>query len=624
MLNSSKAASFRSRRLTSTRAPLATLLCAGLLACVPSLASAQNADRAQVGLIEISGALGEVPGPLEWLFPSEDGATLRHVVDTIHTAAGDDDLRAIVIRVRDAALGTSQIEELGAAMRVARESGKRVVVFADQYSTGEILLGSYADEVLAQSGTGVMFPGLYMEEMFLADTFAWAGLKADMVQVGDYKGANEMMMRSAPSPQWDENINQLLDGMYASIRGPIKSGRNLTDEQLDAAMRNTWLADAEDAREAGLITHVIDLPDLTQHLESSLGTKITWTGNLIERESADMSAMASNPFAMLQMLSREPETDATSDTIAVLHINGTIVDGDSTEGGLFGGGSSVGSRTVRRALEQIAKDDEIKGLIVRIDSPGGSATASEVMWQGLERFARTTGKPVWASVGSMAASGGYYVAVGTDKIYMNQSSIVGSIGVVGGKISMSGLYDHLKVNVVGRGRGPMATLFATDSAWNAEQTTLVRTKMAETFDQFKDRVAKGREGIDLSKTAGGWLFTGEKALALNMADKIGGLDTAIQDMATELNLDEYEVMDFPGPRSLEEVIGEALKGFASAPGVAGGAAPAGAAPLAHLAAMGRELFGPRAWPAVENAMNGAALLRDEPVILYTPRVIWFR
>lgn len=606
----------RSNRIV-TRS-IATVLAAGAAVAVLSPSALAQQEKARVALVEIN-TVTEVPGPLEWLFPSDETATLRKVVDTLHDAAERDDLNAVVIRLKDAQLNLAQVHEIGAAMKQVSAAGKRVVLFSDSYSTSEIVLGSFADETVAQSGSGVSFPGIYMEEMFLADTLAWAGLQAQLVQVGAYKGANEQMTRSQPSAEWDENITQLLDGMYGSVRQPVLAGRKMTASQLDDAMRKTWMADAEEAQKAGLIDTVIDLPDLTKHLETKMGGSITWVGNLLAAESTKMD-LAGNPFAMLQMLSREPDTNADGPTIAILHIDGTIIDGESSEGGMFGGSSSVGSRTIRRTIEDLAKDDDIKGVIVRIDSPGGSATASEVMWQGLTRLSEK--KPVWTSVGNMAASGGYYLAVAGDKIYVTPSSIVGSIGVVGGKFSMSGLYDHLKVNVVGRGRGPMADLFASDKPWSAEQEGMVRTKMTETFDKFKSRVAQGREGIDLSKTAGGWLFTGERAISMKMADKMGGLDVAINDMAKQLSLDEFDVMDFPGARSLEDVISDAMKGFVAAPNVK--AVAGQSAGLAPFAAMGREVFGPAAWPAIEDAMNGMAELRKEPVILMSPKVIYFR
>jgi protease-4 len=280
----------------------------------------------------------------------------------------------------------------------------------------------------------------------------------------------------------------------------------------------------------------------------------------------------------------------------------------------MGGEGTVGSRTIRRMIEDLIEEDLIKGVVVRINSPGGSATASEVIYQGLKKLSGH--KPVWVSVGSMAASGGYYSAVGGQKIYVNPSSIVGSIGVVGGRISMDGLYKMLKVNVVDRSRGPRAEMFRSTSPWTAEEIATIKSKMTETYEQFTDRVAAGRPGIDLSKAAEGRLFTGDRAIELKMADKIGGLDEAIRDLAIEVGVEDPDVMHFPGPKSIPEMIEEAFGEFASMPSVGGGVA----SPLKGIDAAGRELFG-ESWTQVRQGMRATLQLRKEPVLLMTPSVL---
>ncbi len=565
---------------------------------------------ARVVTLDLEGALRERPGPLDWLMEGDSEPTFRAVIEALHNASTSDKIDAILIRLKDPELKVSQIEELGSALSRVRAAGKKILVFAEAYGNAELLLGSYADRVIAQSGGPVSMPGMYMEEMFLADTLAWAGVKADMVQVGDYKGAAEQMGRAAPSPQWDQNINQLLDSQYANLRDEIKRGRGMTDAQLDAAMEKSWMTDAASAVKLGLVDEVVDLPNLSDDLAKGLGGTIAWSGGLIKTKRQGPSM--DNPFAIFQKLSEKPKTSPDGDAIAVLHIDGVIVDGDSSSGGLFGGESNVGSRTIRNAIEDILENDNFKGCVVRIDSPGGSATASEVMWQGLRRLAAK--KPVWVSVGSMAASGGYYCAVGADKIYVNPSSIVGSIGVVGGKLAMQGLYEKLKVNVVTRARGPRAGMFRSTAPWSPEELDMVRGKMKETYDLFTSRVSAGRKGIDLSKTAEGRLFSGSLAVGLKMADKVGGLSDAIADMADSLSLTNYEVMDLPGPKPLDEVIRDAMKGFATAP-------VRGSEAMQPIAAIARQIVGPRAWPAVRDGMNAMMLLREQPVILMSPSVI---
>jgi protease-4 len=593
---------------------------AGVAGTVLAACAMGAAPQASVGLLKVHGRPATLPGPLDWLSGGDPEApTLREIVEAIRTVEADESLAGVVVQLKDAELSASMIEEVGAAMARARQNGKKVHVFSDAWGPAELMLATYADGSIAQSGAPVSLPGLYMEEMFLADTLQWAGLKADMVQIGDYKGAAEMMSRSAPSPQWDQNITQLLDSLYGNMRGKLKSGRKLTDDALDQAMRQAWMTDAQGAVKVGLIDKAIDLPMLTDELKSVYDAEaVAWRDDLVPVDTSQpgMESMFANPFVMMQKLFKKPEHTPTGPTIAVLHLQGVIVDGESSYGGLMGGDPTVGSRTVRNAIEDILDEEQIKGVVVRIDSPGGSATASEVIWQGLRRLAEK--KKTWVSVGSMAASGGYYCAVAGEKIYVNPSSIVGSIGVVGGKYSMAGLYQKLKVNTVSRARGPMASIFRSTTDWTEQELAAVRGKMTETYNQFTSRVTAGREGIDLSKTAEGRLFTGDKALELKMADRVGGFELCVEELAAELGLGEYEVMDYPGPLSLEEFFRESF-GSARSPRL-----DTRASAEAELFGTLRAVVGERAWPQVRRSLQGALLLRDQPVILMSPSVLIFK
>jgi protease-4 len=338
-------------------------------------------------------------------------------------------------------------------------------------------------------------------------------------------------------------------------------------------------------------------------------------------EDKALAIDTSNPFSMMGKLMKQPQTTPSRDSIAVVYITGPIMDGESKSGG-FMGESSVGSYTVRRALSEIEDEDLIKGVVVRIDSPGGSAIASEVIWQGLNRLQAK--KPVWISVGGMAASGGYYCLVGGQKVYVNPSSIVGSIGVVGGKVAMSGLYDKLKIHIHGRERGPMGRMLAASTPWTDVEQGLVRAKMQETYDLFTKRVSEGRKGIELSKTAEGRLFTGNEAIKNRMADKIGGLDDCIEDLAAELKLTagEYEILEYPGPKALMEVIGESLGGYVMAPSVTGKVAEEMGPQMVFGTV--KELVGPRQWPQMRDQLSAFMQLRSEPVILTSPSVVIVR
>ncbi|MFG0327820.1 MAG: signal peptide peptidase SppA [Phycisphaerales bacterium JB037] len=570
-------------------------------------------DDVTLASIEIEGSPLEQPGPLAWLGGSE-ARTLGEYTAALRKAAASPRIDGVVIRLKDAALSTTQIEELGGAIAELREAGKKVHVYAEVYGTGEVLLASLADEAIIQRGGAVSFPGLHMEQMYLADTLDWIGVEAQLIQVGDYKGANEMMTRSEPSKAWQENLSQLLDSMYENMRTHVRKGRDLSSRELDRAMEVAWWATPEEAVEVGLIDTVLDLPELTDHLEEYYDGEVDWRADYgLKTDSAfDMA----NPLAMFSMLTETPRNDPKGPTIAVVHIEGAIVDGDSSMGGFFGG-TTTGSRTIRRALAEIEDESDIGGVIIRINSPGGSAIASEIIWQGVRRVAED--KPVFVSVGSMAASGGYYIAVSGDEIYVNPSSIVGSIGVVGGKFAMGGLYDLVKINVHSESRGPRADLMNSAEPWTKAEKELIRERMKQTYDLFASRVEEGREGIDLSKTAEGRLFTGDKAIGLKMADRIGSLDDAVADLARQVGYDDYEVLHYPGPKGLLETLEEMFGGFVASPGV-GSASPV----TGEIVGLLRRAVGPQAWDAVSAQLDAAVRFREEPVQVVLPSALIFR
>lgn len=574
-------------------------------------AAASPAQEKRIGWIVIDGPIAERPEPLAWLLGPDAPPTLRDMTASIEAAAAREDIPSLVMHLKDFQSDFSQVLALGAAMDRVRDAGKTVHLFSENYGPMELLLGASADEVIMQRGGMVSFPGLYSEELYLADTLSLVGLQADLIQIGDYKGAADQMARNSASPEWSANIDALLDDLWAQMGERLRRGRRLSEAQWRQVLDRGWSADADLAIELGLVDAAIDVVELKDHVAAAAGTNLI-TQDLApagERSALDFN----NPFAVLAMLMQEPDHTPTRDTIAVIHIDGPIVDGESTDAGLFGG-ATVGSRTIREALYDIEKEDLVRGVVVRIDSPGGSAIASEIIWQGLRRLAER--KPVFVSVGSMAASGGYYVAVGGDRIYVDPASIVGSIGVVGGKIVLGGLFEKIDLGVTPRGRGPHAALLSSTRPWDEAERALVRAEMQSIYDLFTKRVTQGRgERVDLAKIAEGRLFTGRQAVANGMADGIRDFDETIAALAAEVGVDEgeYDVMTWPGPRSLMEML-ESMMPMLKSPSVA---APFSPLPTEAV----RALIGEAAWESVRDALNALVLLRDRRVLLIAPRAI---
>ena len=581
-------------------------------------ATAPAMAAVRVGYLTLEESYPERQALAPGMLGGEGDRTLRDVIATLDDVAARDDLSGLVVRLREPQLKQTQIEEIGRAMERVRASGKKVYVFTEIYGTGEILVGCHADEIILQDGGVVSIPGIYMQEMFLADTLRWVGVEPDYVQIGDYKGASEMMARTGPSPEWDQNISGVLDAMYENMLQTIMHGRRMSHAEAETALAQCFWADGKRALMAGIIDAEVDRLDLDAHLARQYGDSVAMVSDLwvtSDGPAPDFASMGMfEAFGTLMRALSEGGTRAPSrDTIALLYIDGMIIDGESSRS-LLGGSESVGSLTVRKALKEIEQDPLVKGLVVRIDSPGGSAVASEIIWQGIKRVS-AAGKPVWVSVGSLAASGGYYIAVAGERIYVNPGSIVGSIGVVGGKLAMDGLFEKVKANVVARARGPRADMMGSLHVWTPDERAIIRERMTETYNLFASRVQSGRRGIDLSKTAEGRLLVGQDAVALKMADGVEGIDQVIAGMAEALSLGagSYDVLDYPAPKSLEEVIQDLVGMGASA------RLPEGA-----LAAAGRAALGEEAWRQVSWGVEAVLQLRNRPVMLVMPRVLMWK
>ncbi len=583
------------------RGSFAALLVAAFLLVAIAPARAQS----RLGWFELDGMLLEEPHPLAWMMGGEADRTLRDVLKILDDAARRPNLDGLVVRLKDPALTRTQIEEVRQGIQAVSDAGRTVYVFADNYSQGAYMLAGAGDEILLQTGGIINLMGIYAEEMYFAGTLEWLGISADYLQVGDYKGASEPLARSSPSEEWNQNIEGVLDGLYDQWLLTIMRDRKMSRDRLLELLPDAFAMDSDDAVEARFIDAEVDIRELSDYLKERHGE---------DMKMVDLGGEGEGGQSIFQMFNilmhgSEPSHTPKRSTIAVLHIIGPIVDGDSAQGGMFGG-AAVGSRTIREALKTIESEDLIEGVVVRIDSPGGSAIASETIWQGLRRLHGK--KPVYISVGAMAASGGYYCAMGGEKIFVNDSSIVGSIGVVGGKMVMNDLYEKIDLGVYPHSRGPLADMFSSKSAFSETERQRLLELMTDTYETFADHVRAARPDADLKRIGEGRLFTGRQAIGLHMADEIGGLEDAIADVAAQVELGEgqYDVLTYPGPQSLEDFLSSMMNVKARA-----------SAPEAAFLQTLRTVIGERNWPQVRGALESFLLLSEEHVLLASPRTL---
>lgn len=507
-------------------------------------------EMPQVAYFDLSEPILEKPAEFSF-FGETDGMTLQSILDRMRQARDDKSIRAVLVTLGQGEFNLAQAQEIRDALVELRRAGKETFVYADSYDTAGYTVASGATNICMLGGGEIMIPGVGIETMFAKGLLDKIGVKADYVQIGEYKGADEQFTRTEPSVELHGELTKLIDSLYEQIVDGISLHRNLSRDAVRQMIDDTILM-GQAARDRGFVDHLVEADGLRDLLSEELGDEI----NLLtdygqpERDEIDFSS----PFAFFSLLARRPEV-STEPAVALIYAQGVIVDGEGGEG-LFGDGG-VGSEDIRRAMRIAERDENVKAIVIRIDSPGGSALASEVMWQAVRRVAED--KPVIISIGNMAASGGYYLASAGDHIFADASAIVGSIGVVGGKFVMKDLYDKLGLTSQAFLRGRNADLFSSNQPFTDRQRRMVTNWMKQTYDQFTTRIMTTRTGKikDIDQVARGRIFLADQAKELGMVDEIGGIEKAIDFAADWVDLERgsYEVRVLPAPKTLADLFG---------------------------------------------------------------------
>lgn len=598
---------------------LALFLIAGLVTCITSTTHAQHkANMGKLMWVTISGRISDGPQKLDFQ-PAMPERNLQAILQQIRHIPDDPATLGLVIYLNCADLNLNQARQLYDAILELRSRNRKVMVFSESYDLQTYAMACAADRIILQYKGSVTLQGLSTQELYLKDLLEKVGVQANMYQYGKYKGADEQMTRVGPSEAWNQNIDALLDDLYAQTLQMICHGRKKTVDQIEREMLQSWTLSDKQLLDAKMIDD-LSVRTLVAVTGELFGMAFKWV-NLFD-EMQGQQQLPDNPLAILSMLLKRPDTHlAKRPSIAVLHLDGPIVMGNSNAQGpsmsLLGSEQTVGSHTVMQILRDITQDPNIKGVVIRVDSPGGSAMASEMIWQSIQLT--TMSIPVYISVDHMAASGGYYLASAGNKIYALPSSILGSIGVIAGKVSLGGLYEKLGIHVTSRSRGPLGDMFNTAEPFTPQQQQILARSVQQIYAQFIDRIKTGREDKiqNIDAVAQGRLFTGRQCVKNGLADQLGNLNTAVTDLAKELNLPpgQYDILTFPQPLTLTEFV----DGMFDKLQVRSPDPSAGVPGLNMLAAID-----PQLQQQAGRMLNAITLLRSEPVLTLMPAVITIR
>ncbi len=534
------------------------VVCAVVVAAAGAFTPAAFAQKRLLRLM-FEGPVTESPKADDFalLLGGEQARSLKQWVDMIDRAAKDSSIDGAVMFIREPAVGLSQVEELTRALKRFRDAGKKVWCYMDYAGNAGYALACAADHITLTEASELNVLGLHAELMYFKNLFDKVGITADMMHVGDYKSALEPYTRTEPSEEAAKQVNWLLDGIYARFVSLIAEGRGLSEEQVRQSIDSAPLMAAE-ALERKMIDAVAPLPEFKKSIQKEYGKEAALVMDYGDKKP-DIDLQLDSPFAILQTFKEmfAPAAEDSKPGIGVIYIDGVIIPGESEEG-FLGGAASAGSSTIRSALEKARTDENIKAVVVRVNSPGGSALASEIIWDAASRCAGE--KPLVVSMGDVAGSGGYYVSVPGDVIFAEKTTITGSIGVVGGKLVLNGLTDWAGLTFTEFKRGKHADLYSTNRVWTEPEREIVRDYMLKIYDQFKQRVKQSRGDKikgDLESLAGGRVYTGQQALENGLIDQIGGLADAMAYAAKKADLSgKYEVYVLPKSKGFMDILAE--------------------------------------------------------------------
>lgn len=489
--------------------------------------------------VKIKGELSELP--LEDPFLAVLQADLPNLWDlgkTFEYAAQDDRVSAILLEIQPLGLSWAQVEELRELIRRFRESGKPVHAFLAVEGAREIelYLACAADTITLNPTTILLVDGLMAEVTFFKQTLEKLAIKPQFIQLKEYKSA-EQFTRESLSPEIREMLQSILADLQNRFTSAVASDRGIAEETLQAFL-DKGIATAEEGLQAGLVDSLSSRTALQESLQVSAN------GEKVYR---------SMPAAKYRSSAEKKFWRRAETKVAVMGAQGAIIAGDSIALADLMGGSTVSSR-----LREIREDDTIAGLILRVNSPGGSVVGSDMVLRELELL-QEAGKPVVVSMSGVAGSGGYYISMGANKIVSHPSTITGSIGVIFGKFDVSGLLEKLGMTIDRVKMAPHADLFSPFSSLSQEQLARVQALMEETYRDFVNKAAeeRGMEFDQMEALAHGRIYSGQQALKLGLVDDLGGLSRAVVHMKSALGLAEdaeVELVLYPKPKTLWETL----------------------------------------------------------------------
>ncbi|MCG8504937.1 MAG: signal peptide peptidase SppA [Sphingomonadales bacterium] len=482
--------------------------------------------------------------PLDDIFAVQDRAPetlLRDMLFAIRQAKDDERVEALVLTLDDMGpTGLSKLYDISEALTEFKESGKPVIAYGDYFAQGQYFLAAQADEVYLHPLGSVVLTGFGIYPTYMAAGLEKIKATVNVFKVGTYKSAIEPLIRDDMSPEAKEANALLLADLWQPFAAKIEADRGLEAGTIQAGYATL----SDDLRAAGG-----DFAQLAvdQGLVDALKNRDEVRARLVEMVGADSSGNSFNRVAMADYVAAtQPEAPGKGDKVAVVVARGTILDGDQPAG-------NAGGDTVARLIRQAHEKDAVKAIVLRVDSPGGSAFASEIIRREVE-VAKSKAKPVVVSMGSLAASGGYWISATADEIWAAPATITGSIGIFGFFPTFDRSLDAIGVHSDGVGTTPLAGAFDVMRPMDDFTRDLIQQSIEDGYRKFLGRVAEGRDMTleQVDAIGQGRVWSGRRALEFGLVDKLGDIDEAVASAAALAEVEDYATVYVEDEPSFEE------------------------------------------------------------------------
>jgi len=463
-----------------------------------------------------------------------DEISLSDILSSIQKAKENDKVKGIYIYSEYLSASTASLLEIRNELKNFKESGKFIIAYADTYMQGCYFLASVADKVILNPQGNLDLHGLASSRTFYKGLLDKIGVQIQVFKVGTYKSAVEPYMLDKMSPANREQVNSYIQDVWTTITSEISESRNLSANQLNAiADELPVLREARLAVENGLADTLMYRPDVKRYIAS-----------IMDADPEHMSYASVENMKSVGFASRNNYRE----NITVLYAEGSIQSGD--------GKDEINDRYYVEQLEKLKKDENVKAVVFRVNSPGGSAYASEQIWKAVTDLKAV--KPIVVSMGDYAASGGYYISCNASKIIAQPSTLTGSIGIFGMFPNVEGLTNKIGLTFDNVKTNKFSDFGDFTRPMREDEKAILQAYIEKGYDLFTSRCADGRKMTKeaIGKIAEGRVWTGRQALEIGLVDELGGIDLAIEEAAKLANIESYSVVELPGRKDFwEEFIG---------------------------------------------------------------------